>query len=70
MLDNGRFKGWVCRTNIPEVEQKRKYLYNKGFRRKVSLVGDYGDNEVLFVVEGFMDRLKFIQFGVDNVVQS
>ena len=52
MLDNGRFKGWVCRTNIPEVEQKRKYLYNKGFRRKVSLVGDYGDNEVLFVVEG------------------
>ena len=68
MLDNGRFKGWVCRTNIPEVEQKRKYLYNKGFRRKVSLIGDYGDNEILFVVEGFMDRLKFIQFGVDNVV--
>lgn len=68
MLDNGKFKGWVCRTNIPEVEQKRKYLYNKGFRRKTSLIGNYGDNEVLFVVEGFMDRLKFIQFGVNNVV--
>ena len=68
MLDNGKFKGWVCRTNIPEVEQKRKYLYNKGFRRKTSLIGNYGDNEVLFVVEGFMDRLKLIQFGVNNVV--
>lgn len=68
MLDNGKFKGWVCRTNIPEVEQKRKYLYNKGFRRKTSLIGNYGDNEVLFIVEGFMDRLKFIQFGVNNVV--
>jgi DNA primase len=68
MLDNDKFKGWVCRTNIPEVEQKRKYLYNKGFRRKTSLIGNYGDNEVLFIVEGFMDRLKFIQFGVNNVV--
>lgn len=68
MLDNGKFKGWVCRTNILEVEQKRKYLYNKGFRRKTSLIGNYGDNEVLFIVEGFMDRLKFIQFGVNNVV--
>ena len=56
MLD-GKFKGWVCRTNIPEVEQKRKYLYNKGFRIKTSLIGNYGDNEVLFVVEGFMDRI-------------
>lgn len=68
MLDNGKFKGWVCRTNIPEIEQKRKYLYNKGFRRKTSLIGNYGDNEVLFIVEGFMDRLKFIQFGMNNVV--
>ena len=68
MLDNGKFKGWVCRTNVPEVEQKRKYLYNKGFRRKTSLVGNYGDNEILFVVEGYMDRLKFIQYGVNNVV--
>lgn len=68
MLDNGKFKGWVCRTNIPEVEKKRKYLYNKGFRRKMSLIGNYGSNEILFIVEGFMDMLKFVQFGANNVV--
>lgn len=68
MMDNGKFKGWVCRTMIPEVEQKRKYLYNKGFRRRTTLVGDYQGCDVVFVVEGYMDRLKFIQFGVDNVV--
>lgn len=68
MMDNGKFRGWVCRTMIPEVEQKRKYLYNKGFRRRTTLVGDYQRCDVVFVVEGYMDRLKFIQFGVDNVV--
>lgn len=68
MMDNGKFRGWVCRTMIPEVEQKRKYLYNKGFRRRTTLVGDYQRCDVVFVVEGYMDRLKFIQFGIDNVV--
>lgn len=68
MMDNGKFKGWVCRTMDPEVEQRRKYLYNKGFRRRTTLVGDYADCDVVFVVEGYMDRLKFIQYGVDNVV--
>ena len=68
MMDNGKFKGWVCRTMIPEVEQKRKYLYNEGFRRRTTLVGDYADQNIIFVVEGYMDRLKFIQFGIDNVV--
>ena len=68
MRDNGKFRGWVCRTMIPEVEQRRKYLYNKGFRRRTTLVGDYADCNVVFVVEGYMDRLKFIQYGVDNVV--
>lgn len=68
MLDNGKFKGWVCRTMIKEIEEKRKYLYNKGFRRKNSLIGKYDDCEILFVVEGYMDRLKFVQFGIENVV--
>lgn len=68
MLDNGVFKGWVCRTNIPEVEQKRKYLYNGGFLRRNTLVGNYAGCNYVFIVEGFMDRLKFVQFGVDNVV--
>lgn len=68
MLDNGKFKGWVCRTMVKEVEHKRKYLYNEGFSRATTLVGDYGSEKYVFVVEGYMDRLKFIQFGVTNVV--
>lgn len=68
MLDNGKFKGWVCRTMDKEIEKQRKYLYNKGFRRKDSLIGKYDDCEVLFIVEGFLDMLKFIQHGHKNVV--
>ena len=68
MLDNGRFKGWVCRTMIKAIEEKRKYLYNEGFSRATTLVGDYGTKDYVFVVEGYMDRLKFIQFGEENVV--
>lgn len=75
MRDNGIFKGWVCRTTIKEIEERRKYLYNKGFSRATTLVGDYGPDKFkgvkgkyVIVVEGYMDRLKFIQFGIDNVV--
>ena len=68
MLDNGIFKGWVCRTMIKEVEQKRKYLYNEGFSRATTLVGNYGSKDYVIVVEGYMDRLKFLQFGEENVV--
>ena len=68
MLDNGEFKGWVCRTTDKEVEKKRKYLYNGGFMRRNTLVGDYKGCSYVFVVEGYMDRLKFVQYGVENVV--
>ena len=68
MMDNGKFRGWVCRTNDPEVAKKRKYLYNRGFSRATTLVGDYGSKDYVFIVEGYMDRLKFVQFGEDNVV--
>lgn len=68
MLDNGEFKGWVCRTTEKDIEKRRKYLYNKGFSRATTLVGDYGKKDYVFVVEGYMDRLKFIQFGETNVV--
>ena len=70
MLDNGKFKGWVCRTTVKEVEAKRKYLYNEGFHRVSTLCGDYGSKEYVIVVEGFMDRLRFIEVGIepDNVV--
>lgn len=66
--DNGKFKGWVSRTDDPEVAKYRKYLYNKGFRRATTVVGDYSDAKPLYIVEGFMDRLKFLHCGVDNVV--
>lgn len=68
MLDNGEFKGWVCRTMIKSVEEKRKYLYNEGFSRATTLVGDYGSKNWVVVVEGYMDRLKMIQNGLSNVV--
>ena len=68
MLDNGKFKGWVCRTMLKAIEAKRKYLYNEGFSRANTLVGDYGEQDYVIVVEGYMDRLKFVQFGEDNVV--
>lgn len=70
MLDNGTFRGWVCRTTDKEVEARRKYLYNEGFSRATTLCGDYGTKEYVIVVEGFMDRLRFIEVGIepDNVV--
>lgn len=68
MFDNGKFKGWVSRTMVPSVEKVRKYLYNKGFSRATTLVGNYGSKKFVIVVEGYMDRLKFIQYGEDNVV--
>jgi DNA primase len=66
MFDLGTFKGCVCRTTNKVVEQKRKYLYNEGFSRRSTLVGDY-KSKVVVLVEGYMDRLKFIQFGAKNV---
>ena len=68
IMDNGKFKGWVCRTDNPEVAKYRKYLYNKGFRRAITVVGEYDNNSPLYVVEGFMDRLKLLHCGVTNVV--
>lgn len=67
MIDMGEFKGWVCRTNNKRTEAKRKYLYNEGFSRRNTLVGNYG-SEVVVVVEGYMDWLKMRQYGVKNVV--
>ena len=68
MLDNGEFKGWVSRTFDPYWSGRRKYLYNAGFSRATTLVGDYGSESWVVVVEGYMDRLRMIQNGLDNVV--
>ena len=66
MFDMGAFKGWVCRTTNKRIEKKRKYLYNKGFSRKDTLVGRY-DAKTVVLVEGYMDWLKMKQFGVKKV---
>lgn len=68
MFDNDVFKGWVCRTTLKDVEKKRKYLYNEGFMRRTTLVGNYNKKDYVFVVEGYMDRLRFVLYGIDNVV--
>ena len=66
MYDNGEFKGWVCRTNDKQIEQKRKYLYNTGFSRRSTIVGDYKAKTVV-LVEGYMDWLKMRQLGMKHV---
>lgn len=68
MLDNGKFKGWVCRTNNKEIEKKRKYLYNTGFRRSNTLVGDYSINTMPIICEGYIDRLAFIRADCNTAV--
>ena len=67
LLDNGVFRGYVARTTKPEIEEKRKYLYNSGFRRSKTLAGNY-TGETVLVVEGYLDMLKAMQYGVKNVV--
>lgn len=66
IFDMGEFKGYVCRTISPEIEKKRKYLYNKGFSRSNTLVGEY-DAETVIIVEGYMDWLKLRQYGFKKV---
>lgn len=65
MLDMGEFKGYVCRATNERIAKKRKYLYNKGFSRKNTLVGNYNAKQVI-LVEGFMDYLKLKQLGVKH----
>ena len=66
LFDMGIFKGWVCRTTSKRIEAKRKYLYNTGFSRTNTLVGEYNSKTVA-LVEGYFDWLKMKQYGVNNV---
>ena len=58
ILDNGVFKGWVGRTTNKHTEQKRKYLYNDGFRKRDTLCGTYLEKSVVWLCEGFFDYLS------------
>ena len=68
MFDNDEFKGWVCRTTLKTIEKRRKYLYNEGFSRATTLCGKYSKGKTVVICEGYMDMLKFRQFGLRNVV--
>lgn len=57
ILDNGEFRGWVGRTTNKYVEKKRKYLYNDGFYKRETLCGNYEENCIPIICEGFMDYL-------------
>lgn len=70
IIDNGEYKGWVCRTTSKSIEARRKYLYNRGFRRKTCLCGKYNNKSPLVIVEGYMDMLKLRQAGLKNVVAT
>lgn len=67
IMDNGRFRGYVCRTLNKRIQDKRgKYLYNKGFSRRDTLAGDY-KGPIVVLCEGYLDQLKLKQFGLKNV---
>lgn len=69
ILDNGDFRGWVARTMNENVEKKRKYLYNEGFYKRNTLCGNYKNNSIVFICEGFMDYLSLRTRGhLKNVV--
>jgi DNA primase len=70
ILDNGRFMGWVGRTTNKYVEDHRmKYLYNDGFRKRDTLCGNYSENCVPIICEGFMDYLSIrIRGHTKNVI--
>lgn len=61
MYDNGKFKGTVARTSKKSIEAERKYLYNTGFDRKTTLVGNYNRDWVI-ICEGYFDWLKIRQY--------
>lgn len=64
IMDNGNFKGYVCRTDVKRVEEKRKYLYNTGFSHKTTLAGTYGNTKICVLCEGYMDLIKAYQNGL------
>lgn len=66
LLENGLLRGYVMRTFDKEIEQQRKYMYNKGFKRELILPGTYAKNEPIVLVEGYIDFLKAKQIGIKN----
>lgn len=65
LYDEQEFKGYIQRR----IDNgKPKYLYNKGFERLSTLVGEVKNKNPVLIVEGIFDMLKAYQFGYHNVV--
>ena len=61
LYDNGRFCGYVQRTF--DQDSQRKYLYNHGFSRATSVIGQYGEKDYVFICEGVFDLMALSQAG-------
>ena len=68
LLENGIFRGYVMRTFNKEIEEQRKYIYNRGFRRQNALPGSFKNTDTVICVEGYFDLIKANQLGCKNVV--
>lgn len=68
LLENGIFRGYVMRTFDKEIEQQRKYMYNRGFKRQNALPGSFKNTDTVICVEGYFDLIKANQVGAKNVV--
>lgn len=70
LLENGKFRGYVMRTFDPVVEQQRKYMYGRGFKRERTLPGEFGTKihtSSVVIVEGYLDKLKGNQIGIKSI---
>jgi 5S rRNA maturation endonuclease (ribonuclease M5) len=61
LYDNNIFCGYVQRTF--DKDSKRKYLYNKGFSRATSVIGQYGTHDTVLICEGIFDLIALAQAG-------
>jgi DNA primase len=62
LYDSNEFVGYVRRTTDEVIECERKYLYNKGFRRRNAVVGSY-HNKTVVIVEGYIDYVRAKSYG-------
>nr|DAJ94238.1 MAG TPA: DNA primase, catalytic core [Caudoviricetes sp.] len=68
LLENGIFRGYVMRTFDKQIEEQRKYMYNRGFKRQDALPGRFKGTDTVICVEGYFDLIKANQIGCKNVV--
>ena len=70
IYENNKFRGYVMRTFDPDIEQQRKYLYNRGFKREMVVAGEFGNKlktDTVVIVEGYLDKIKGNQLGIRSI---